>query len=65
MTEHRPFGALTKSFTSARKARTAAKVRALRAEIPPLNSAKLSEHHELLQTGKPRVRRKTGATSRE
>lgn len=60
MSGHRPFSELTKTFTSARKARTAAKVRALKAEMPlaELRQARAQSQQELarrLKVGQPAV----------
>jgi len=60
MTGHRPFGELTKTFTSARKARTAAKVQALKADMPlaELRQARAQSQQELarrLKVGQPAV----------
>ena len=60
MTGHRPFGELTKKFTPKRKARTAAKVGALRAEMPlaELRQARAQSQQELariLKVGQPAV----------
>ena len=60
MTGHRPFSELTKNFTSERKARTAAKVRKLKAEMPlaELRQARSQSQQELarlLKVGQPAV----------
>ena len=60
MTGHRPFSELTKNFTSERKARLAAKVRALKAEMPlaELRQARELSQQELaraLKVGQPAV----------
>lgn len=60
MTGHRPFSELTKKFTSKRKARTAAKVRALKAGMPlaELRQARAQSQQELariLKVGQPAV----------
>jgi transcriptional regulator with XRE-family HTH domain len=60
MTGHRPFSELTKNFTSERKARMAAKVRALKAEMPlaELRQARELSQQELaraLKVGQPAV----------
>jgi len=60
MTGHRPFSELTKNFTSKRKARTAAKVRTLKAEMPlaELRQARSQSQQELarlLKVGQPAV----------
>ena|SRR5271165_3491931 len=60
MTGHRPFSELTKHFTPERKARTAAKVRALKARMPlaELRQARERSQKELaraLKVGQPAV----------
>lgn len=60
MTGHRPFGELTKKFSPERKARLAAKVRALKAEMPlaELRQARERSQEELARTlkvGQPAV----------
>lgn len=60
MTGHRPFKALTKNFSPERKARIAAKVRALKAEMPlaELRQARERSQQELareLKVGQPAV----------
>jgi Helix-turn-helix domain len=60
MTGHRPFSKLTKSFTAERRARTATKVRALKANMPlaELRQARERSQKELaraLKVGQPAV----------
>jgi len=60
MTGHRPFSGLIKNFTPKRKARTAAKVRALKAQMPlaELRQAREQSQQELarvLKVGQPAV----------
>lgn len=60
MTGRRPFSELTKNFTAMRKARTAAKVRALKAEMPlaELRQARAQSQQALarrLKVGQPAV----------
>jgi transcriptional regulator with XRE-family HTH domain len=60
MTGHRAFGELTKNFAAKRRARTAAKVQALRAEMPlaELRQARARSQKELaraLKVGQPAV----------
>jgi DNA-binding XRE family transcriptional regulator len=60
MTGHRPFRELTKKFSPERKARTAAKAHALRAEMPlaELRQARERSQEELareLKVGQPAV----------
>ena len=60
MTGHRPFSDLTKKFTPKRKARVAAKVRALKAQMPlaELRQARERSQKELaraLKIGQPAV----------
>ena len=60
MTGHRPFSELTKQFTPERKARTAAKARALKARMPlaELRQARERSQKELaraLKVGQPAV----------
>jgi transcriptional regulator with XRE-family HTH domain len=60
MTGHRPFGELTKNFTPERKARTAAKVRALKGQmaLAELRQAREQSQKELaraLKVGQPAV----------
>jgi transcriptional regulator with XRE-family HTH domain len=60
MTGHRPFSELTKNFSPARKARTAAKLRALKTQMPlaELRQAREQSQEELaqaLKVGQPAV----------
>jgi len=60
MTRHHPFSELTKNFTPERKARTAAKVRALKKQMPlaELRQARERSQKELaraLKVGQPAV----------